>query len=57
MIICFNGNITVFGAGASDVTAVARNIKQAISKRCAPLTDCITKIDNRQADNAKIFML
>ena len=55
--MCFNGNITVFGAGATDVRTIARNIKQTISKSCAPFTDCITKIDNTQEDNAKIFML
>ena len=46
--------ITVIGARADDVARTAdRNNKQEIFKNCAPFTDCITEINNKQVDNAK----
>ena len=41
-------------AGATPAAMQAnRNNTQAIIKKCAPFTDCITEIDNTKADNAK----
>ena len=52
--ILVSGTIIVAGAGADDaVIATDRNNKKAISKNCASFTDCITKINNTQVDNAK----
>ena len=50
--ILIKGNISVnntAGAGAA-----ASNIgKKVIFKNCAPFTDCVSKINNTQVDNAK----
>ena len=46
------GTITVRNmTGAVGVTINAN--KKIILKTCAPFTDCITELDNTQADNAK----
>ena len=47
------GNITVNNtAGASSAAANNTN-KKAIFKNCAPLTNCISKINNTQIDNVE----
>ena len=50
--ILAKGNITVNNTAAKGSAANNTN-KKAIFKNCAPLTDCINKINNTQADNAK----
>ena len=51
MVIIVKGNITVpkTGTGAAPIN---RN-KNVISKTCASFSDCISKINNAQIDNAK----
>ena len=46
------GNITVNSTTAEGVAANNTN-KKVISKNCAPFTNCISKINNTQVDNAK----
>ena len=46
------GNITVNNTAATDADANNTN-KKVIFKNCAPFTDCISKINNTQVDNAK----
>ena len=54
------GTIAITG-GPADTDAAARQAdernKGPILKNCAPFTDCINKIDNTQADNAKALDL
>ena len=50
--ILVKGNITVNNTAPKGSAANNTN-KKAIFKNCAPLTDCINKINNTQADNAK----
>ena len=45
------GNITVNNAGAVATTNNAN--KKVIFKNCAPFTNCISKINNTQIDNAE----
>ena len=50
--ILVKGNISV--NNTADVGADANNTnKKVIFKNCAPFTDCISKINNTQVDNAK----
>ena len=46
------GNISVNNTAAAQVAANNRN-KKVIFKNCAPFTNCISKINNTQEDNAK----
>ena len=50
--ILVKGNITVNNTTAEGVAANNTN-KKVISKNCAPFTNCISKINNTQVDNAK----
>ena len=50
--ILVKGNITVNNTVAEDAAANDTN-KDVIFKNCAPLTDCISKINNSEVDNAK----
>ena len=52
--ILVNGIITITGAGEDDLDKRTdeRN-KRLIFKNCAPITDCISEIDNTGIDNAK----
>ena len=54
-------HINVVGAGADAAARITnRNDEQAIFKKYAPFTDCITEINNTEVDNAKdldVFML
>ena len=49
--ILVKGNITVNNTAADD--ADANNNKKVIFKNCAPFTNCISKINNTDIDNAK----
>ena len=45
---------TLSSANMETVAAAANNVnKKVLFKACAPYTDCILKINNTQADNAK----
>ena len=50
--ILVKGNITVNNTTAADADANNTN-KKVIFKNCAPFTDCISEINNRQVGNAK----
>ena len=50
--ILVKGNITVNNTAADDVAANNTD-KKVISKNCDPFTNCISKIDNTQIDNAE----
>ena len=50
--IFFNGSISVNNTADAGATANNTN-KKVIFKNCAPFTDCISKINNIQVDNAK----
>ena len=50
--ILVKGNISVNNTTAADADANNTN-KKVIFKNCAPFTDCISKINNTQVDNAK----
>ena len=50
--ILVKGNISVNNTAAVDADANNTNQK-VIFKNCAPFTDCISKINNTQVDNAK----
>ena len=53
--ILVKGTITVSNKTAADAATNNANKKKKkeIFKNCAPFTDCISKINNTQADNAK----
>ena len=52
--ILLKGTMTITSAGADETARdVDERNKQAISKNCAPFTNCINEIDNTQIDNAK----
>ena len=53
--ILVKGNISVNNtAGAAAAAAAANNTnKKVIFKNCAPFTNCISKINNTQVDNAE----
>ena len=50
--ILVKGNISVNNTAAAGAAANNTN-KKVIFKNCAPFTDCISKINNTQVDNAK----
>ena len=50
--ILVKGTITVNNTAAADADANNTN-KKVIFKNCAPFTNCISEIDNRQVDNAE----
>ena len=50
--ILVKGNITVNNTAAADADG-NNTCKKVIFKNCAPFTDCISKINNIQVDNAK----
>ena len=50
--ILVKGKISVNNTTAADADANNTN-KKVIFKNCAPFTDCISKINNTQVDNAK----
>ena len=50
--ILVKGNILVNNTAAAGADANNTN-KKVIFKNCAPFTDCISKINNTQVDNAK----
>ena len=50
--ILVKGTITVNNTAAADADANNTN-KKVIFKNCAPFTNCISKINNTQVDNAK----
>ena len=50
--ILVKGNISVNNTAAVGADANNTN-KKVIFKNCAPFTDCISKINNIQVDNAK----
>ena len=50
--ILVKGNITVNNTAAAGA-AVNNTNKKVIFKNCAPFTNCISKINNTQVDNAK----
>ena len=52
--ILVKGNKSVNNTAAADANANNTN-KKFIFKYCAPLTDCISKINNTQVDNAKVI--
>ena len=52
--IFFNGTITIAGAGDNAALRQAdERDKGVIFKNCAPFSNCISKINNTQVDNAK----
>ena len=50
--VLVNGNITVNNTAADGVAANNAN-KKVIFKNCAPFTNCISKINKTQIDNAE----
>ena len=50
--ILVKGNITVNNT-AAEGAAVNNAARKVIFKQCAPFTNCISKINNTQIDNAK----
>ena len=50
--ILVNENISVNNTGAAGAAANNTN-KKVVFKNCAPFSDCISKINNIQVDNAK----
>ena len=54
MIILVKVNITVNNTAAAGAAAAVNNTnKKVIFKHCAPFTNCISKINNTDIDNAK----
>ena len=51
-IYLLNENITVNNSGG-DGSAANNTNKKVIFKNCAPFTNCISKINNTQIDNAE----
>ena len=52
--IVVRGTITITGAGADDaIKQLDERDKGVTYKSCTPYTDCISKINNTQIDNAK----
>ena len=52
--ILFKGNISVNNTTAEGAAA-NNTIKKVIFKNCASFTNCISKINNTQIDNAKFI--
>ena len=56
LFILTEGIITVIGVGATaTIRTIDREDQQVISKICGPFTECISGINNRQPDNARIL--
>ena len=52
--ILLRGTLTITGAGDAFATRQGNErYKRVIFKYCAPFTDCISEINNTQADNAR----
>ena len=52
--IVVRGTITITGSGADDaIKQLDERNKGVTYKSCTPFTDCISKINNTQIDNAK----
>ena len=51
--ILVKGNITVNNTAADGAAAANNTNKKVIFKNCAPFTNCISKINNTQIDNAE----
>ena len=51
--ILVKGNITVNNTAAAAGADANNNNKKVIFKNCAPFTNCISKINNKQIDNAE----
>ena len=52
--ILVSGTITIDAAGVDDAAKrLDERNKGVMYKNCAPFTDCISKINNTQIDNAK----
>ena len=52
--ILVKGTITITGAGADVAARQAGKIDKGVAfKNCAPFTNCISEINNKQLDNAK----
>ena len=52
--ILVSGTITIIGAGYDDNVKKTNEIsKVVIFKNCAPFTNCISRINNIQIDNAE----
>ena len=51
--ILVKGNITVNNTAADGVAAANITNKKVIFKNCAPFTNCISKINNTEIDNAE----
>ena len=54
--ILVKGNITVNNTAADGAAANNTN-KKVIFKNCAPFTNCISKINNTQIDNAEYIYI
>ena len=50
--VLVKGKITVNNTAAADADANNTN-KKVIFKNCAPFTNCISEVNNKQVDNAK----
>ena len=56
--ILVSGTITITGAGKNDaVRRLNERAKGVIFKRCAPLTDCISEINNTRKYNTKYVVV
>ena len=51
--ILVKGNITVNNTAADGAAAANNTNKKVIFKNCAPFTNCISKINNTEIDNAE----
>ena len=51
--ILVKGNITVNNTAAAAASAANNTNKKVILKNCAPFTNCISKINNTEMDNAE----
>ena len=55
--ILVKGKVTITGAGDYDAAKrLDERNKGGIFKNCAPFTKCISRINGREIDNAKIFI-
>ena len=52
--ILVSGTVTIIGAGTDDAARKLDERSKGVKfKNCAPITDCISEINNTQIDNAK----
>ena len=51
--VLVKGTITITGAGADAARQADERDKGVVFKSCPPFTNCISKINNTQVDNAK----